>query len=450
MKKLTIKVGEKIKTLRKSLNMTQSELAGSEMTKSMLSQIENNVSNPSMKTLNYIAGRLNKPITYFFEDNDNIDFKYKEKSNKELEDNIKIISKLIDSNNIEESEKLLQEIINDSNFKKIKIYADILLKFSDSLIKLNKYSTVKKYLNLSLECYIHEDLYLDATRAYIKLGKVSFGEFNYEKSLNIFDEAFECYYKSIIKDPSLEIELYHYKILILSAIGHINEALKALNTAINLSIETSIYYKTDELYRLNGIFHYFIGNKDEYVHSIEKALQFANFSKNYHCLSSIYIVLAIAALDANDPKKALLYTEEVKFYGQKLKDDVEKGLYIYYLLKGRAFYLLKDYKLAYENIQKIDFPSNVNHKFDYLNMWSSKIYEGLILSKLEKHTEGIAAIKIGIEKMSFMDNSKFLVSAYKSLSEVYSNIGDFENAFISLKKSNEIQDTINKDGSIFF
>lgn len=108
------------------------------------------------------------------------------------------------------------------------------------------------------------------------------------------------------------------------------------------------------------------------------------------------------------------------------------------------------YEVAYENIIKVDFPSYETHKFDYLNMWSSKVYEGLILNKLEKQNEAVEAIKIGIDKMCLFDNSKFLVRAYKSLSEVYSDINDFQNAFIYLKKANEIQDIINKDDNIIF
>src|SRR4051794_7464652 len=51
-------LGNKIKTLRKALGMTQSELAGNRLTKGMLSQIENSKSTPSMSTLEYLAQQL--------------------------------------------------------------------------------------------------------------------------------------------------------------------------------------------------------------------------------------------------------------------------------------------------------------------------------------------------------------------------------------------------------
>lgn len=52
-------IGEKIKELRTAKVMTQAELAGNEITRNMLSQIENGSAQPSLDTLRYIAKRLN-------------------------------------------------------------------------------------------------------------------------------------------------------------------------------------------------------------------------------------------------------------------------------------------------------------------------------------------------------------------------------------------------------
>ena len=52
-------IGEKIKRLRTAKLMTQSELVGTEITRNMLSRIENGAAQPSMATIEYIAERLN-------------------------------------------------------------------------------------------------------------------------------------------------------------------------------------------------------------------------------------------------------------------------------------------------------------------------------------------------------------------------------------------------------
>ena len=51
-------IGGKIKRLRTAKMMTQSELAGTEITRNMLSRIENGSANPSLETIFYLAERL--------------------------------------------------------------------------------------------------------------------------------------------------------------------------------------------------------------------------------------------------------------------------------------------------------------------------------------------------------------------------------------------------------
>jgi len=56
--------GEKIKTLRKKKMMTQAALVGGEITRNMLSRIENGQANPSLDTLIYLSKRLDVPVGY--------------------------------------------------------------------------------------------------------------------------------------------------------------------------------------------------------------------------------------------------------------------------------------------------------------------------------------------------------------------------------------------------
>lgn len=64
----TPRVGQKVRALRKEMGMTQQDLAGDEFTKSFISQIEKNHARPSLRSLQIIADRLGKPISYFLDD----------------------------------------------------------------------------------------------------------------------------------------------------------------------------------------------------------------------------------------------------------------------------------------------------------------------------------------------------------------------------------------------
>ena len=63
-------IGEKIKALRQSKLMTQSELAGNCITRNMLSRIEHGTALPSLPTALYIAERLNVPVGYLLAEDD--------------------------------------------------------------------------------------------------------------------------------------------------------------------------------------------------------------------------------------------------------------------------------------------------------------------------------------------------------------------------------------------
>lgn len=63
-------IGEKIKQLRTAKVMTQAELAGNEITRNMLSRIENGAAQPSLDTLRYIAERLNVSAGFLLAEGD--------------------------------------------------------------------------------------------------------------------------------------------------------------------------------------------------------------------------------------------------------------------------------------------------------------------------------------------------------------------------------------------
>lgn len=61
--------GAKIREARLAAGLSQKQLCGEQITRNMLSQIENGSARPSMKTLSYLAQQLGKPASYFLEEN---------------------------------------------------------------------------------------------------------------------------------------------------------------------------------------------------------------------------------------------------------------------------------------------------------------------------------------------------------------------------------------------
>lgn len=63
-----MELGEKLLRARQEAGLSQRQLCGEEITRNMLSQIEHGTARPSMSTLQYLASRLGKPVSYFLEE----------------------------------------------------------------------------------------------------------------------------------------------------------------------------------------------------------------------------------------------------------------------------------------------------------------------------------------------------------------------------------------------
>ena len=63
-----MELGQLLKQARLEAGLSQRQLCGEEITRNMLSQIENGSARPSMDTLRYLAARLGKPVSYFLEE----------------------------------------------------------------------------------------------------------------------------------------------------------------------------------------------------------------------------------------------------------------------------------------------------------------------------------------------------------------------------------------------
>ena len=63
-----MELGEKIRLARQEAGLSQRQLCGGEITRNMLSQIEHGTAKPSMKSLQYLASRLGRPVSYFLEE----------------------------------------------------------------------------------------------------------------------------------------------------------------------------------------------------------------------------------------------------------------------------------------------------------------------------------------------------------------------------------------------
>lgn len=63
-----MELGEKLRQARLEAGLTQRQLCGDQITRNMLSLIENGSAKPSMETLRYLASRLGKSVSFFLDE----------------------------------------------------------------------------------------------------------------------------------------------------------------------------------------------------------------------------------------------------------------------------------------------------------------------------------------------------------------------------------------------
>jgi len=433
---MDLSLGKKIKDLRKELKMTQSELAGDEMTKSMLSQIENDIAMPSMKNLQFLAARLGKPTSYFLDENSGLEAQRNTLPVEEIAEKIRNIDALKEKKEYPLAFEKLEDILVAYSFNKTdKIYGDILQRLGNTLVSLKRYDEGREKIKKAVDIYTGISLYLDAAKTYLLSFDISWDHYDYEGCLKVLENTDEYYSQSTTKDSSFQIELLHMKIVTLAALGRISETLATIDRALDLSKETNTYNKSDELHRLKAVIYLYQDKFEDFKYNIEKAEQFAKFTENVKNIGLIELTLAIYHNMENHPDEALRLLEAS---AQHFKAKI----HFHYLEEAKVYYFLKDYEKALNLIDRIEVPSYTLHKLDYLHYWSANILKGTILSETGRPLEAIEAIEEGIEKMELFPHSKYLASAYKTLSEVYSQLKDYENAFNALKKSDEIKEVL--------
>lgn len=438
-------IGKKIRELRKELKMTQSELAGNELTKSMLSHIETGHSNPSMKSLEYIAMKLNKPVAYFLEDDTKSISKQREEKQLPMDKILyvfKNIDELIKKKSYElaktETEKLLSlYTFNEEN----KLYADIVYRLGYCNLKLNRTEEGKKLIDTCSDIYMDNFLYEEATRSYMDLLKLELENYNYNACMNMLDKIHEIYSKSTNKNIFLEIEILVIQPSVYFALGDFEKTIHVCEKAISLSTENNIYYRLDDAYRILAITYMLQGDFNRFDINANEAKKYVEFTGNKLNLSKIYHNYAKYENKRNNPLEAMKYLH-------LLESTISEKTFYYYLEYGKTQYLIGNYTKAIEALMKINSKEKPAYLMDCIYIATSKIYKGLIYCKLGNFQESVIEIEEGIKDIEFYSNLEYkgfvmcalneLSFAYNSLSEVYSLNGYYENAYILLKKSNEV------------
>lgn len=402
-------LGERIRKLRKEKGLTLQALAGVELSKGMLSLIENGKANPSMESLAYIAGRLE------IDKNELLD----EVSPSELR------------NLLQQVENLYLKIMDDMTPGFIKIielirpYSDKLPYRYESARLLEIYSRCLYYMKedgweacLGQAEEMYEGLHLMNNSADIQLFRamLQFNNHRYAESLAMLKQSRELFEeRGVVLDALKKLDFDFSEAILHFAIGKDEDALKIIEEAIKYSKEHQIFYKMDALYRVSAFHAILQKNEERKNYYVNKLRIFAEFTED----DKIDIVLDL--LEAhylnsfkNDFDKALeIADKNIEKYNEEETSQ-------FFIEKGKALYGLGRLDEALPWLEKHRLWEFIHHPYDLLMNYEKDAYLALIYEEQGRHelaAEHAEIAKNNADPMPDLPYKKFIMDVYHQITQ---------------------------------
>lgn len=348
-------LGERIRKFRKQQKITLEALAGKELTKGMLSLIENNKANPSMESLSYIAERLGIEVFELLE----------EVSTQELREVLDKAEKLCRTEYDELTDEYEQVITLVEPYipKLTQGYeAARLLEVYGKSLYLEKKENWSAPTDKAAQMYDEMNIVGRRVAIGIFRAMVKFVEHDYDASLAIIlkeRSAIEARYTFI--DPMARIDLDYHEATLHYAVGDSENAKRVMENAIQFSKENRVFYNIDSLYRLaaaHAMMTFDEENTKFYLHKLDLYGEFSGDEDTYFFTK----FLEIHYLNSykHDYEKALHLLE---LYTDHYKNFKDNGPYLY-LEKGKALYGLTRFKEALKFLEQVKIANYIHHPLD--------------------------------------------------------------------------------------
>ncbi|PFC82859.1 transcriptional regulator [Bacillus anthracis] len=387
-------LGEKIKALRKEKKLTQTALAGSELTKSMLSQIENGKATPSMKTLQYIAEKLECETSFLLEEDD-----------VEIVALIQKMEPLIKANQCNEVYETLLPIVQKElplTLNTARLYKQ----FITGAAIMNDYN-IEYYVETAVSIFEKYTLYRESTETKLLFYYMLFKQKKYKECLQMITTIRDEYKaKNLEMDLITHIQLYLKEAIILLAYGNYEKCEKVILDALAFSKKHQVYYKTDEFYRILSYQKIITTDKEQYLYYIKKSEQFAIFTED--TLSAANIDILKAYYYNTVTNEYIIALEHLEQFREKLKDEPifqDDGLY--YLEKGKSLYGLKRYKESLEILKHATIPDYMSHPLDQSWLLTAGSYRALCYIELQDKKSALKEAKKAVQAIDGYPDSIF-------------------------------------------
>nr|WP_285851991.1 helix-turn-helix transcriptional regulator [Sporosarcina luteola] len=391
-------LGERIRSLRKQRKMTLEALAGDQLTKGMLSLIENNKANPSMESLSYIAEQLGVEVSELLE----------ETNPQELREVLKTAEQLlrVDFDELTDEHEQILSLLEPYVEKLTQSYeAARLYDIYSRALYYEKKDGWRAYLEKATDIYDQMNITRHLATVGIFLAMVKFTEHDYNSALDILlEERSKIEARNGLIDPLTRLDFDYLEAVLHYAVGNSEDAIRVMNEGIEFSKEKQVFYRIDHLYRL-ATFHAMMNNNLEAMSYYERKLM-------------LYGEFA-------DDEEAVLFTKYARVhYLTSYKKEYQQALDLIndhynqlhltrghtpysYIEKGKALYGLGKYEEALSCFGKIVIADYVHHPFDLSIFYEKDAYAALCHRALGNEAEALRSIDIAVKNISSMPRTPY-------------------------------------------
>ena len=393
-------LGEKIKARRKQLKLTLKQLAGDDISYSLISQIENNKANPSMDTLNMIAAKLQLPVSDLLSEKQAFD-------GKELLKTVENLWTTDYERNIEVDKKIQQNIAAFLPHLSFHTYEEVRL---IELYCMSTYYVTKDWPNKLFEQVVqfykqfgHVRRALQSSLFFIQM---ELQQKPYEQVLGVVESVatYAQEHKHLI-DATPLIDVYYMKAVIESGVGYYEKAAMSLEECLTISSQHSMYSKHARILQHLCFVTYQLQQHDGMERLIKQFKAYVSFTENYF-EKGLYEYVHFFM------QNRLQHTSDFSsVIDQFIKDENSKDGYtispIFKQELAFAYYTEKRFNRVIETMQDYQLPPYITHPLDIANFYS---IQAMLASSYNERGERKKAVELMIDvkqKMNDLPHSTF-------------------------------------------
>lgn len=420
-----------MRALRRQMGMTQAELAGEEFTKSFISQIEKNQARPSLKSLRIFAQRLNRPVSYFLDD----DYDGSATSS-EAQRHLTTGDLLERQGKYEEALQAYERALNECAPADYATRGQVYRRRARALLKLDQRKTAVQALELAAEEFrLARD---PAARAevtqllgdvYQQLNEKDEAIAHYERALLLYEEGLSPQSDT---EPSFAMLRLLTELGLVSAdVGKYEAAFKYLRRAESLAGQVKTMYRWGDLCRTLSKVEKERGNRLRAIQYAERAVAYADAVLDHITLVRALVDLGELRSEEGGRKAAEPFFERALDVAETMDDADGKSL-VWDAL-ARLAEKDGDIKRAVELYEAAASTSE--------DVWRRSDIRRALANLLKAQRNWQAAAKHLESNAAFFQKAgctKLLIETYTALAEVYEAAGLKEDAERCLRLSLEL------------